>query len=170
VIDPTPHADTRGWFARVWCAREFAEHGIAFTPVQANAAATVQAGTVRGLHYQVAPHLEAKLTRCTRGRVFDVLVDLRPASATYGTWFGAELAAEGGRMLYVPPLCAHGYQALTAGAEIHYLTSAEYAPGAVRGVRFDDPQVGIRWPLAPTAVSQQDRAWPLLPAPQRAAP
>ena len=169
VVEPTPRGDERGWFARVWCAREFAEHGIMFTPVQANMAASIQAGTVRGMHYQIAPHLEAKVMRCTRGRVFDVLVDVRPDSPTYGDWFGTELTADDGRMLYVPPLCAHGYQTLTADAEIHYLTSAEYAPVAVRGVRFDDPQVGIRWPLPPQAVSDQDRAWPPLGAPERAA-
>jgi dTDP-4-dehydrorhamnose 3,5-epimerase len=162
TIDPAPHPDERGWFARAWCAREFAAQGIAFVPVQANAGFSRQAGTVRGMHYQVAPHLEAKLMRCTRGAVFDVVVDLRPDSGTFGRWFGTELTAAGGRMLYVPEHCAHGYQALEDGSEICYLTSAFYAPDAVRGLRFDDPSVAIRWPLPPRAVSPQDRGWPYL--------
>lgn len=165
TIDPTPHTDARGRFFRAWCADEFAAHGIDFDPVQANMGSSLEAGTLRGLHYQVAPHEEAKLMRCTRGRVFDVLVDLRPGSPTFGRWVGAELTAENGRMLYIPPLCAHGYQTLDAGAEIYYLTSAVYAPAAVRGLRFDDPTVAIRWPLPPVAVSPQDAHWPFL-APQ----
>lgn len=119
-------------------------------------------GTVRGLHYQVAPHEEAKLMRCTRGSVFDVLVDLRPGSATYGSWYGTQLGAEHGRMLYIPPLCAHGYQTLEDDSEIYYLTSARYAPHAVRGLRFDDPTLAIHWPLPPVALSEQDLLWPFL--------
>jgi dTDP-4-dehydrorhamnose 3,5-epimerase len=164
TIDPTPHVDERGRFWRAWCAEEFAAHGIAFTPVQGNMGSSHRAGTLRGLHFQAAPHPEAKLVRCTRGAVFDVLVDVRPGSRTYGCWFGADLTAENGRMLYVPPLCAHGYQTLEDDAEIYYLASAAYAPQAVRGLRFDDPTVAIRWPLPPTAVSEQDRGWPLLAA------
>ena len=162
LIDPTPHVDPRGRFFRAWCVEEFQAHGIAFAPVQANMGGSHRAGTLRGLHYQVEPHLEAKLMRCTRGAVFDVLVDLRPDSPTYGRWEGAELSAENGRMLFVPPLCAHGYQTLTDEAEIFYLTSAVYAPGAVRGVRYDDPELAIAWPLPPVEVSAQDQAWPLL--------
>lgn len=164
TIDPAPHADARGWFARAWCVEEFAAQGIAFTPLQANMGVSRQAGTVRGLHYQVAPHEEAKLMRCTAGAVFDVLVDLRTESSTYGRWFGVELSAENSRMLYVPPLCAHGYQTLVDGAAIYYLTSAMYAPSAVRGLRYDDPAVGIRWPRPVTTLSDQDRGWPLLAA------
>jgi dTDP-4-dehydrorhamnose 3,5-epimerase len=162
VIDPAPHADARGRFMRAWCAEEFAAHGIDFVPLQANMGFSERTGTVRGLHYQAAPHEEAKLMRCTRGAVFDVLVDLRPGSATHGRWFGVNLTADNGRMLFVPPLCAHGYLTLEDDAEIYYLTSAIYAPGAVRGVRFDDPSVGIDWPLAPRAMSEQDSRWPLL--------
>src|SRR5205807_2619075 len=143
TIEPAPHADARGRFLRAWCAEEFAAQGIAFTPQQANLGSSRQAGTVRGLHYQVEPHLEAKLMRCTRGSVFDVLVDLRPGSRTFGRWFGTELTAENARMLFIPPLCAHGYQTLENEAEIYYLTSAAYAPAAVRGLRFDDPTVAI---------------------------
>jgi len=162
VIDPTAHADERGRFFRAWCRDEFTARGIDFTPLQANMGASVRAGTLRGLHYQVAPHLEAKLMRCTKGRVFDVLVDLRPGSTTYGRWHGVELSAENGRMLYIPPLCAHGYQTLEDAAEIYYLTSAVYAPDAARGLRYDDPTVGIKWPLPAQAVSAQDQRWPYL--------
>jgi dTDP-4-dehydrorhamnose 3,5-epimerase len=119
-------------------------------------------GTVRGLHYQTHPAPEAKLMRCTSGAVFDVVVDLRPGSPTHGCWHGVELSAENACMLYVPEQCAHGYQTLRDDAEIHYLTSACYTPDAVRGVRYDDPAIGIRWPLPATAVSVQDRSWPLL--------
>jgi len=100
--------------------------------------------------------------RCTSGAAFDVLVDLRAGSATFGRWFGTELTSDNGRMLYVPPMCAHGYQTLTNDAEIYYLTSAVYAPVSVRGLRYDDPTVGIRWPLAVQALSEQDERWPFL--------
>ena len=114
------------------------------------------------MHLQVAPALEAKLVRCTRGSIFDVVVDLRPNSITYGKWYGAELSAVNGRMLYVPEQCAHGYQTLEESTEMFYMTSAFYAPSAARGVRFDDPAFGIKWPIPPTLVSEQDRSWPLV--------
>ena len=162
VIDPGPHEDERGRFMRVWCTREFAEHGIDFVPVQANMGYSVRKGTVRGLHFQTEPAVEAKLVRCTRGAIFDVVLDLRPASPSYGKWYGAELSAENGRMLYVPEGCAHGYQTLEDGTEMYYMASEFYAPSAVRGVRFDDPSFQIQWPLLPTVVSEQDRNWPLV--------
>jgi dTDP-4-dehydrorhamnose 3,5-epimerase len=162
TIDPAPHADARGRFMRAWCADEMAGQGIDFVPVQANMGLSTQPGTVRGLHYQVAPDLEAKLVRCTRGAVFDLLVDLRPESPTFCHWFGVELSADNSRMLYVPPLCAHGYQTLQVDSEIYYLTSARYAPSSVRGLRFDDPTVAIAWPLPPVALSEQDAHWPFL--------
>jgi dTDP-4-dehydrorhamnose 3,5-epimerase len=163
--------DERGRFMRAWCSEEFAAHGIPFVPLQSNMSLSHLAGTVRGMHYQVAPHEEAKLVRCTRGSVFDVLVDLRSDSPTYGHWFGTTLSADNGRMLYVPPMCAHGYQTLEPESETLYHTSAVYAPAAVRGLRFDDPSVGIQWPLPPQALSQQDRTWPLLaPLTSRALP
>ena len=161
VIDPNPHEDDRGRFMRAWCAREFAEHGIDFLPVQANMGFSVRKGTVRGIHYQEAPALEAKLVRCTRGTIFDVVLDLRRNSRTYGRWCGAELSAQNGRMLYVPEHCAHGYQTLEDYTEIYYMASEFYAPDSVRGMRFDDPAFGIQWPLVATAVSEQDRNWPL---------
>ena len=162
LIDPTPHADERGRFLRAWCSREFAEHGIEFLPAQANMGLSTLKGTIRGMHLQTAPALEAKLIRCTRGSMFDVVLDLRPNSASYGKWHGEELSAENGRMLYVPEQCAHGYQTLEDNTEMYYLTSQFYTPGAASGVRFDDPAFGIEWPLAATAISEQDRNWPLV--------
>jgi dTDP-4-dehydrorhamnose 3,5-epimerase len=162
VIDPNPHEDSRGRFLRAWCTREFAEHGLDFVPVQANMGFSVRKGTVRGMHFQEAPALEAKLVRCTRGAIFDVVLDLRPESPSYGKWYGIELSAENSRMLYVPEHCAHGYQTLEDCTEMYYMTSGFYTPSAVRGVRFDDPVFGIRWPLAATMASEQDYSWPLV--------
>jgi dTDP-4-dehydrorhamnose 3,5-epimerase len=162
LIDPNPHQDRRGRFLRAWCAREFADHGINFSPVQANMGFSMQKGTVRGMHFQEAPALEAKLVRCTRGAIFDVVLDLRPESPSYGKWYGVELSSENGRMLYVPEQCAHGYQTLEDCTEMYYMASEFYTPSAVRGVRFDDPAFGIRWPLPATVVSEQDHNWPLV--------
>lgn len=162
VIEPSPHQDGRGRFMRAWCVREFEEHGIHFSPVQANLGFSAKKGTIRGMHFQEAPALEAKLVRCTRGAMFDVAIDLRPGSATYGKWHGVELTAENGRMLYVPEQCAHGYQTLEDNTEMHYMTSQFYAPEAARGVLFDDPAFEIQWPLAATVISEQDRNWPLV--------
>ena len=161
LIDPEPREDERGRFLRAWCSREFAEHGIDFHPVQANMGFSIHKGTVRGMHFQKAPAPEAKLVRCTRGAIYDVALDVRPGSKTYGGWYGVELSAENGRMLYVPELCAHGYQTLEEHTEIHYMASGYYTPDTVRGVRFDDPAFGIPWPLQVTAISEQDRNWPL---------
>jgi dTDP-4-dehydrorhamnose 3,5-epimerase len=162
VIDPDPIEDDRGRFMRAWCTREFADHGLNFLPVQANMGLSVRKGTLRGMHFQQAPALEAKLVRCTKGAIYDVALDLRPDSLSYGKWYGVELNAENGRMLYVPEHCAHGYQTLEEYTEIYYMTSAFYTPESARGVRFDDPAFGIRWPLVASVVSEQDRKWPLL--------
>jgi dTDP-4-dehydrorhamnose 3,5-epimerase len=162
LIEPEPHGDCRGRFMRAWCVREFAEHGLDFLPVQANMGFSVKKGTVRGMHFQGDPALEAKLVRCTRGAIFDVVLDLRKDSVSYGMWYGAELSAENGRMLFVPERCAHGYQTLEECTEMHYMTSQFYTPSAARGVRFDDPAFGIQWPLAAAVVSEQDRNWPLI--------
>jgi dTDP-4-dehydrorhamnose 3,5-epimerase len=161
-IEPTPHEDQRGRFMRAWCADEFARQGIAFTPVQANMGLSHSKGTIRGMHYQVAPALEAKLVRCTRGALFDVIVDLRPASPTYLRWYGEELTPGNGRMLYVPEGCAHGCQAIQDDTEFHYMASAVFAPGHATGVRYDDPALAIAWPLAVSLVSEQDRNWPAI--------
>lgn len=162
LIGPDPHEDDRGRFMRAWCAREFAEHGLNLVPVQANMVFSARKGTVRGMHFQDATALEAKLVRCTRGAIFDVVLDLRPESPSYGKWYSAELSAENGRMLYVPKHCAHGCQSLEENTEIYYMASEFYTPSAARGVRFDDPAFGIQWPLAATMVSEQDRNWPLV--------
>ncbi len=162
VIDPDPHADDRGRFMRAWCAREFAEHGLDFTPVQANIGFNVHKGTVRGMHFQIAPALEAKLIRCTRGAIFDAVLDLRSESLTYGKWYGTQLTPDNGKMLYVPERCAHGYQTLEDCTDVFYMASAFYTPSAARGVRFDDPAFGIQWPMAVTKISEQDRNWRLV--------
>jgi dTDP-4-dehydrorhamnose 3,5-epimerase len=118
------------------------------------------------MHFQEAPALEAKLVRCIRGAMFDVVLDLRIESPSYGRWYGVELTPANGQMLYVPEMCAHGYQTLQDDTEMFYMTSAFYTPGAVRGVRFDDPMFSISWPLLPTTVSEQDRAWPAYAGPR----
>jgi dTDP-4-dehydrorhamnose 3,5-epimerase len=162
VVEPTPHGDERGRFMRAWCAKEFADHSLNFVPVQANMGFSVRKGTLRGMHFQVEPALEAKLVRCTRGSMFDVALDLRPDSPTYLKWFGVELSADNARMLYVPEGCGHGYQTLEDNTEMHYMTSAYYTASAVRGARFDDPAFGIEWPVPVTVVSEQDRKWSLV--------
>ena len=162
LIEPDLRSDNRGRFFRAWCSREFSDHGINFLPVQANMGFSVHKGTLRGMHVQVEPALEAKLIRCTRGAMFDVAVDLRSDSPTYRKWFGVELSAENGRMLYVPELCAHGYQTLEDNTEMFYLTSQYYAPEVARGAQFDDQSFKIEWPLEVVAISEQDRNWPLV--------
>jgi dTDP-4-dehydrorhamnose 3,5-epimerase len=161
VIDLEPRRDDRGFFARVWCRDEFASHGLSAEFVQCNDAFSARRGTLRGLHYQVAPHAEAKLIQCVRGAIFDVVVDLRPGSPTFRQWFGTELSAENHRMMYVPQGCAHGYLTLEDATEIVYPVTHAYRPGAERGVRWDDPQFGIAWPRAGSIiVSDKDRQWP----------
>jgi dTDP-4-dehydrorhamnose 3,5-epimerase len=128
IVEAEPRQDDRGRFMRAWCRQEFAERGVDFAPVQANMAFSIRRGTIRGMHYQVAPAPEAKLVRCTRGAMFDVVVDLRPESPTFRRWYGTELSAENGRMLFLPEGCAHGCQSIEDSTELHYLTSATYAP------------------------------------------
>lgn len=162
LIELEPHRDARGSFARTWCAREFAEMGIDMTVAQANTAVTRKPGTLRGLHYQLPPHGEAKLIRVVRGGIYDVIVDLRPDSATYGAWAGFELSADEPRLLYVPERFAHGYLTLEPDTEVSYQVSHPYSPGAERGIRYDDPRLGIRWPRTPAVLSDKDRSWPPL--------
>ena len=162
LIEPTPHEDQRGRFMRAWCTQEFRQHGIEFTPMQANMGLSRRKGTIRGMHFQVAPALEAKLVRCTRGALFDVVADVRPESPTYRRWYGVELTPENGSMLYVPEGCAHGCQSLADTTEFHYMASAVFAPGQARGVRYDDPALRIEWPQPVSVVSDQDRNWPLI--------
>ena len=161
VVEPTPHQDDRGRFMRAWCSKEFADHGMNFVPVQANMGFSFRKGTLRGMHFQDATAPEAKLVRCTRGAMFDVVLDLRVKSPSFGKWYGTELTAENGRMLFVPERCAHGYQTLEENTEMYYMASAYYTPGAAHGVRFDDPVFNLKWPLVATSVSDQDRNWPL---------
>jgi dTDP-4-dehydrorhamnose 3,5-epimerase len=160
IIDPEKREDDRGFFARTWCVDEFAAHGLHPRFVQGNVGHSAARGTLRGLHYQVPPHEEAKLVRCTAGAVWDVVVDVRPDSPTFGRWVGVELSSANHRMLYVPEGCAHGYQALEDGSEVFYLVTNFYAPGHERGVRFDDPFFGIEWPLPVSRVSDKDRSHP----------
>ena len=152
--------DERGWFARTFDAQEFARAGLDPAVAQCNTSFNARRGTIRGIHYQAHPGWEAKLVRCTRGAIFDVAVDLRPDSETYCRWFGAELSADTGRMLYVPVGLAHGFQTLTDDSDVHYQMSHEHVPAQARGVRFDDPAFGIEWPLADPIVSDRDRSFP----------
>jgi dTDP-4-dehydrorhamnose 3,5-epimerase len=163
-IELEPIEDQRGFFARIFCVDEMRALGMETEIVQINLSHNLRKGVVRGLHYQVAPAPEAKLMRCIRGAIFDVIVDMRPESPTYRRWFGIELSAENRRALYVPPMFAHGYQALTDGAEVFYPTTGVYTPACERGLRYDDPALGITWPIPPTEISAKDQLWPLLPA------
>lgn len=160
VIELDRIEDERGFFARSWCAREFEEHELETRFVQANVGFNKVRGTLRGLHFQLPPHDEVKLVRCTRGAVWDVAVDLRKGSSTYLGWFGMRLDEDNRRALYVPRGCAHGYLTLVDDSELHYQTSASYAPNAATGCPYDDPSFGIEWPDEPSVVSDQDRNWP----------
>ena len=161
TIDVEPHEDERGFFARVWDGEEFAQHGLDTRVVQSSIAYNRAAGTLRGLHFQALPFAETKLVRCTRGAIWDVVVDLRPGSPTFLEWVAVELSAENRRTLYVPEQFAHGYQTLEDGSEVWYQMSAPYAPQAARGLRWDDPKLGIDWPPAERRViSERDLAWP----------
>ncbi len=159
IIELEKRADARGFFARSWCSQEFAEHNLNPNIVQVNIGFNIQKGTLRGIHYQAAPYEETKLVRCTSGAIYDVVVDLRPDSPTHKQWMGVELTAENYKMLYIPEGCGHGYQTLVDNTEIQYLTSQFYCREAARGVRFDDPAFGIRWPLPIHIISEQDQNW-----------
>jgi dTDP-4-dehydrorhamnose 3,5-epimerase len=160
VVEIEPHADERGFFARTWCRRELAERGLDTDIAQTSLSFNKAKGTLRGMHYQRPPHEEVKLVRCTRGAVWDVIIDLRPASPTYRSWEGFELTAENRRQLYIPKGFAHGFQTLADATELHYQISAFHAPEAAAGLRHDDPAFGIRWPLPVAVISERDRAWP----------
>ena len=170
VLDVERQCDERGFFARYWCADEQARRGIDFVPVQGSTSSNPTRGTLRGLHYQAAPHQETKLVRCTRGAIFDVLVDLRPASPTYGQWLGLELTAASLRQVLVPGGIAHGFLTLEPDTDVSYLMATRYVPAAARGLRWDDPAFGIGWPAPPVLLSDRDRHWPDWPAPAVAAP
>jgi dTDP-4-dehydrorhamnose 3,5-epimerase len=146
VIEPAPNEDERGFFARTFSAEEFAARGLKPTIAQCSVSFNRRRGTLRGLHYQAAPHQEAKLVRCTTGAVFDVIVDLRPKSSTFKRWVGVELSAENHHMIYIPEGFAHGFQTLADNTEVFYQISTAYMPEAARGIRWDDPELAIRWP------------------------
>ena len=160
VIEIDKIADARGFFGRSWCAGEMEAHGLNPHVAQINTSRSRERGTLRGLHFQVAPFQECKLVRCTRGAVFDLIVDLRPDSPTFLRWFGTELDEQSHRALYSPEGFAQGFITLTPDAEITYLTTRPYAPGHDWGVRWNDPQFGIQLPLDVAVISDRDRNWP----------
>lgn len=162
VIEPELVIDDRGHFARTYSAQEFAARGLGFGAVESSLSYNAKRGTLRGMHFQRPPHAECKLVRCTRGSIFDVVVDLRAESFTYRDWFGVELSAESARSLYLPEGCAHGFITVEDSSEVHYQISHPYTPSHADGVRWDDPSLGIVWPLEPTVISQRDRSFPKL--------
>ena len=162
IIEPEPQEDRRGLFARTFCAQEFRAQGLVETFVQCNTSWNAHKGTVRGLHYQLPPSSEVKLVRCTAGALWDVIVDLRPNSPTYLQHVSAELSARNRAALYIPGMFAHGFQTLEEGTEVFYQMSEFYAPTMATGVRYDDPKLGINWPLAVTSISDRDQTWALL--------
>lgn len=159
IIDLELRNDDRGGFARTFCAKEFEEYGLKPTVAQCNLSFNYKAGTLRGMHYQVAPACETKLVRCTKGAIYDVIIDMRPDSPTYRQHIGVELTADNRRALYVPELFAHGYQALTDDAEVVYQVGEFYTPGYERGLRYDDPAFNIEWPIPVTVISEKDSSW-----------
>ena len=169
VVDGEIFPDERGHFAPAWRPEEFAARGLETAIAQASLASNIRRGTIRGLHYQTAPFEEAKTIRVVRGAIYDVTVDLRPGSATYLRWIGVELTADNRRMVYIPRGCAHGYQTLADDMDVFYFVSAPYAQGHQQGIRWDDPAVGVQWPLGPPAsISDRDRQFPdLRPAAAR---
>lgn len=160
TIELEKRGDDRGFFARFFCQREFAEAGLPVSIAQINNSLSAKAGTLRGMHYQLPPSAEIKVVRCIRGALFDVIIDLRPDSPTFGKWYGAELTAENRLMMLVPRGFAHGLLTLTDDTEAFYLVNASYDPEQERGIRFDDPRFNIEWPQKPVEVSPKDRSWP----------
>jgi dTDP-4-dehydrorhamnose 3,5-epimerase len=161
-VEPELIFDERGFFTHTWNREEFAKQGIKELPVQSNVSLSTEPGTIRGMHYQLPPNQEGKLVRCTQGSLFDVVVDLRKDSPTYLKWFAQELTAENHRSMWVPLGCAHGFQTIQANTEVTYLVTAPYDKQAERGVRWNDPAIGITWPRAVTRISERDRGFPLL--------
>jgi dTDP-4-dehydrorhamnose 3,5-epimerase len=160
IVEPERHRDARGFFARTWCAEEFRARGLRDTLAQASLSHNARRGTLRGLHYQAAPHEEAKLVRCTRGALVDVVVDLRETSPTFARHVAVRLDADGRLAVYVPEGCAHGYQTLVDDTEVFYQMSGPHVPGAARGVRWDDPAFGLAWPVPDPIMLDRDRAYP----------
>ncbi|MBM4067438.1 MAG: dTDP-4-dehydrorhamnose 3,5-epimerase [Planctomycetes bacterium] len=159
LLEPELHEDERGFFERLWCRRELAERGLNAELAQCSFSYNRQMATLRGMHYQAAPHAETKIVRCAAGAIFDVIVDLRPESPTRGRWHGVELTRRNRQSLYVPEGFAHGFQTLEDDTEVLYLISAFHEPTAARGIRWDDPAINIRWPLSPSVISARDRSY-----------
>jgi dTDP-4-dehydrorhamnose 3,5-epimerase len=159
VIELEKIADSRGFFAESFSSRQFEQRGLNTRIAQCNVSFNHRKGTLRGMHFQIAPATEVKIVRCTRGAIFDAIVDIRPGSATFGQWFGVELTADNHKALYVPEMFAHGYQTLEDNSEVTYQVSEFYTPSAARGYRYDDAAFGIQWPLAASEISPRDAAW-----------
>ncbi len=164
LIQPAPLHDSRGFFARTFCVREFAGRGLVTSYVQHSVSYSRLKGTLRGMHFQTSPHEETKLVSCHRGAIWDVIIDLRPASPTYLRWQAFRLDDESLRQLYVPAGFAHGFQAVCDDVEVHYLISAFHEPAAAAGYRYDDPAFAIDWPLPVSTISDRDRGWPAFAA------
>jgi dTDP-4-dehydrorhamnose 3,5-epimerase len=162
IIDLEKKPDHRGFFARSFCVQEFEAHGLKAAVAQCNLSFNHKKGTVRGMHYQIAPATETKLIRCTKGAIYDVIIDMRPESPTFLSHIGVELTQDNHRTLYVPEMFAHGYQALTDSAEVIYQVGEFYTPGYERGLRYDDPFFNIQWPVEVTEISEKDLNWPLM--------
>jgi len=162
VVEPIKHEDHRGFFARLYCQETWQKHDLDPTINQCNISYSKQKGTIRGLHFQTGEHAEVKLVRCCTGVIFDVAVDLRKDSPTYGQWYGLELTADNYKQLYIPKGFAHGFQTLTDNAEIFYQVSNPYNPKHEAGLRYNDPQINIKWPLSVTEISEKDANLPLL--------
>ena len=160
LIEPERKEDDRGFFARIWCRQEFTERGLDAELTQCNISFNKREGTLRGMHYQKAPHGETKLVRCTMGAIYDVLVDMRPESPTYKNWLAVELSSDNRLMLYIPEGIAHGFQTLTDKSEVFYQMSHEHHPECAVGFRWNDPTIGIRWPRAINVISSRDQDWP----------
>jgi dTDP-4-dehydrorhamnose 3,5-epimerase len=159
-VELEPFHDERGFFSRGWCQREFEQHGLSTRVCQVNVSWNLKRGTLRGMHYQVPPYAESKLIRCVRGALYDVIIDLRRDSPTFGKWIGVELSADNRRMLYVPEQFAHGFITLADETEATYQVSEFYTPGAERGIRYNDLRFAIRWPIEPVVISRKDQNWP----------
>jgi dTDP-4-dehydrorhamnose 3,5-epimerase len=160
LIELEPISDERGFFSRTWCAEDFQRLGLNPNLAQCSVSGNTRRGTLRGMHYQAAPHTETKLVRCTAGAIYDVILDLRSDSPTYRNWFAAELTSANHKMIYVPEGFAHGFQTLVDGAEVLYQISTSYRPESARGVRWNDPAFGIEWPIPQLIISARDQAFP----------
>lgn len=159
VIELEPFCDDRGFFARGWCQKEFEAAGLVARICQVNVSSNKLAGTLRGMHYQIPPHGETKLVRCVRGALYDVIIDMREGSDTFGKWFGVELTEDNNKMLYVPEQFAHGFITLVDNTEATYQVSEFYTPGSERGIRYNDPAFKIDWPMDAKVISEKDVAW-----------